>query len=152
MENKVPPLIYVASSWRNELYPTVVKELVNAGYLVYDFRNPGPAGGFSWDQAGMPTGATETVPVQEYGAALATARAKAGFATDYEAMQAADIFVMVLPCERDAHMEIGWAAGRGKQTHILLDNPVKPSLMYQMVDFLHISLTSLLVTLGDAND
>ena len=42
--------VYVASSWRNEQYPEVVKRLRDAGFNVYDFRNP-PSGdhGFWWD-------------------------------------------------------------------------------------------------------
>ena len=41
--------IYVASSWRNGYYPDVVAKLREAGYDVYDFRNP-PSGdpGFKW--------------------------------------------------------------------------------------------------------
>ena len=41
--------IYVASSWRNEFYPSVVETLRKAGHEVYDFRNP-PSGdpGFKW--------------------------------------------------------------------------------------------------------
>ena len=41
--------IYVASSWRNEHYPEVVTQLREAGFDVYDFRNP-PSGdpGFKW--------------------------------------------------------------------------------------------------------
>ena len=36
--------IYVASSWRNQHYPEVVRRLREAGHEVYDFRNP-PHGG-----------------------------------------------------------------------------------------------------------
>lgn len=32
--------IYVASSWRNTYYPSVVSALRDAGHDVYDFRNP----------------------------------------------------------------------------------------------------------------
>lgn len=41
--------IYVASSWRNVYYPEVVNRLREAGFEVYDFRNP-PSGdeGFHW--------------------------------------------------------------------------------------------------------
>lgn len=44
--------IYVASSWRNEYYPEVVMKLREAGFDVYDFRNP-PASdeGFHWNNA-----------------------------------------------------------------------------------------------------
>ena len=41
--------IYVASSWRNQYYPEVVKRLREAGHDVYDFRNPPHGGaGFHW--------------------------------------------------------------------------------------------------------
>ena len=36
--------VYVASSWRNQYFPEVVKRLREAGHEVYDFRNP-PHGG-----------------------------------------------------------------------------------------------------------
>ncbi len=41
--------IFVASSWRNDYYPNVVKALRGAGHDVYDFCNP-PSGnpGFKW--------------------------------------------------------------------------------------------------------
>lgn len=32
-------IIYVASSWRNALYPNVVQRLRDARHEVYDFRN-----------------------------------------------------------------------------------------------------------------
>lgn len=43
--------IYVASSWRNEFFPEVVKTLREAGHEVYDFRNPPSGGhGFKWSE------------------------------------------------------------------------------------------------------
>lgn len=41
--------IYVASSWRNQFYPEVVKRLREEGHQVYDCRNPWHGGsGFHW--------------------------------------------------------------------------------------------------------
>lgn len=40
--------IYVASSWRCEWQPAVVAALREAGYEVYDFRNPPGNTGFHW--------------------------------------------------------------------------------------------------------
>ena len=41
--------IYLASSWRNEYFPGIVQTLREAGYDVYDFRNPGDGSdGFRW--------------------------------------------------------------------------------------------------------
>ena len=48
-EMRMKRKIYVASSWRNGVYPEVVAKLREAGHEVYDFRNP-PSGdpGFKW--------------------------------------------------------------------------------------------------------
>ena len=41
--------IYVASSWRNQYFPEVVKKLREYGHDVYDFRNPPHNhGAFMW--------------------------------------------------------------------------------------------------------
>ena len=41
--------IYVASSWRKQYYPEVVKRLKDEGHDVFDFRNPPQGGGgFHW--------------------------------------------------------------------------------------------------------
>jgi hypothetical protein len=76
-----------------------------------------------------------------------------GFDSDFDAMKRADTFVLVLPCGRSAHLELGWAVGAGKRTAILLDpdldtNTVTPELMYKMVDFIAPSVFDLLDWLG----
>lgn len=71
-----------------------------------------------------------------------------GYTADFEAMQKADTFILVLPCGRSAHLELGWAVGAGKRTAILLDDPVTPELMYKMVDFVAKDMFSLLGWLG----
>ena len=38
--------VYVASSWRNEVYPRVVEALREAGHEVYDFRHQS----VSWEE------------------------------------------------------------------------------------------------------
>ena len=139
--------IYVATSWRNDLQPRVVKSLRAAGYEVYDFRNPPNGNGFSFGELTLAPPPYEIQPY-EFIQTLQHPRAKEGFDSDYQAMQKADIFVLVLPCERDAHLELGWVVGVGKETHILLDNPCRASLMYQMVDHIHPDLDSLLMILG----
>lgn len=156
-----PEYIYVATSWRNTMQPTVVRSLEDAGYGVYDFRNPNGEKGFAWSDLDFVAGKMDTPNGEldmvwdhnhsdphQYIEALGHPKTLVGFDRDYQAMQKADIFVMVLPCERDAHLELGWAIGAGKETHILLSDPVKASLMYHMADFIHVNLDELLVTLG----
>ena len=91
---------------------------------------------------------SDEVAVGDYLPALEHPRAVEGFDSDFSAMQAADTFVLVLPCGRSAHLELGWAVGAGKRTAILLDDPCTPELMYRLVDKLATSLVDLLGWLG----
>lgn len=142
-----PQKIYVASSWRNMLQDAVVHVLRAAGFDVYDFKNPPNGAGFGWEQVALPPYA-DNVPPDQYLEALDHPRAIEGFNADFDAMKAADIFVLVLPCGRSAHLELGWAVGMGKRTAVLLDDPCTPELMYKMVDHLSPSVFDLLGWLG----
>lgn len=123
--------IYVASSWRNERQPAVVAALREAGHEVYDFRNPAPGNtGFGWRQCD-PRPPSEW-SVDDYRHVLRTARAEEGFAFDMGALRACDACVLVLPCGRSAHLELGWAAGAGKRTLVLCEKLDEPELMYLM--------------------
>lgn len=75
-------------------------------------------------------------------------RSREGFQSDFDAMQRADTFVMVLPCGKSAHLELGWAIGAGKRTAILLEDPVEPELMYLCADYLATSVVDLLGWMG----
>lgn len=86
--------------------------------------------------------------VDEYLRMVNHPRAVEGFEADFAAMQRADTFVLVLPCGKSAHLELGWAIGAGKRTAILLEDPVEPELMYRMADYLAPSLVDLLGWLG----
>lgn len=130
--------IYVASSWRNPFQADVVKALSFDGHAVYDFKNPRPGDrGFSWSEID-PNWLKWTA--KQYVAALDHPIAKRGFASDFNAMKWADTFVLVLPCGRSAHLELGWAAGAGKQTLILTQDGEEPELMAKMCDHICTSL------------
>jgi hypothetical protein len=129
--------VYVTSSWRNEQQPTVVAALRQDGHMVYDFKNPRPGDkGFHWSEID-PNWQNWTE--EEYRDALDHPIAKRGYASDFNAMKWADTFVLILPCGRSAHLELGWACGQGKQTLILLDK-MEPELMTKMVNHLCITL------------
>lgn len=143
--------VYVASSWRNAQQPAVVAALRARGFGVYDFRNPDGGTGFAWSEVGLQR-ENDVSPVADYLAALEHERAVRGFQSDFDAMQAADTFVLVLPCGRSAHLELGWAVGAGKRTVILLDDPCTPELMYRMVDHLARDLTEVMDYVGDPTE
>lgn len=129
--------IYLASSWRNPEQPALVALLRELGHEVYDFRNPRPGcHGFAWSSIDPEWLAWRPGPFR---AALAHPVAEAGFASDFDAMQWADTFVLALPCGRSAHLEAGWAIGAGKPTAILLhEDKFEPELMYLMADLIAI--------------
>ncbi len=136
-----PRKIYVASSWRNPLQSETVQALTTDAHKVYDFKNPRPGdNGFAWSEID-PNWQEWTA--KQYVEALDHPLAKQGFASDFNAMKWADTFVLVLPCGRSAHLELGWAVGAGKQTLILTRDGEEPELMAKMCDHICTSLDEL---------
>ena len=137
--------IYVASSWRNEYQPTVIKDLTRAGHQCYDFRNPPGKAGFKWKdiEEGWEQWTTE-----RYRELLTTnADASFGFIADYRGMQWADTCVLVLPCGRSAHLEAGYFNGANKRLIIFIPHKIEPDLMYLMANHICLSMTEVLEVL-----
>lgn len=124
--------VYVASSWRNEYQPDVVAALTGAGHDVYDFRHPAPGNeGFHWTSVQPAPSPWTGEMLRE---ALIHPIAVEGFNADMDALRGCDACVLVLPCGRSAHMELGWAVGAKKFTVALMLGPDEPELMYRMLD------------------
>lgn len=128
--------IYVASSWRNELQPDVVKELRKAGHGVYDFRHPAKDDkGFHWGE--ISKGWKQWKP-RTYVESLEHPVAVKGFEKDMDALRRADMVVLVLPCGTSAHLEAGFIAGERKTLVIYYEHEYmfptdhEPELMYKM--------------------
>lgn len=132
----LPRRIYLASSWRNPHYFAALDALRSAGHEVYDFRNPAPGQkGFAWRDCGGqaaedgPGNGAQTIP--SYLEAIHSERAEQGFMLDKMALEWCDTCVLALPCGRSAHLELGYAAGQGKDTYVLLhEDKFEPELMY----------------------
>lgn len=132
--------IYVATSWRNKKQPAIVKFLRGLGHEVYDFRNPKEGdNGFHWSEIDKEW---QSWSPREYREALGHDLAVSGYKSDFDAMEWADVFVGVQPFGRSASMEMGWAAGQGKKT-ILLISDGEPELMVKMFSHLCIGLPEL---------
>lgn len=140
--------IYLASSWRNVYQPHFVTLLLDAGHKVYDFRNPSPGkSGFAWRE-------THHVPheqwtVEEYLQALQTERAAEGFSFDFEALKWCDVCVLLLPCGKSAHLELGFAAGAGKHSIVMITEYSDAELMYLLCSAIVTSEYALLKTLAE---
>lgn len=139
-------MIYVASSWRNEYYTEVVLKLREAGFDVYDFRNP-PSGdpGFKWGS--IDPNFMDWTPSQ-YRDMLHHPKAERQFHNDIEAMEACDACVLVLPCGRSAHTEAGWFAGKGKRVFAYIPKKQEPELMYKLFDDVCCSIKELIEALN----
>jgi hypothetical protein len=146
--------IYIASSWRNPKQPEVVQDVRALGHDVYDFRNPhatskrnnGAKGvGFHWTE--IDPNWKNWTPMQ-FRQALETPRAIDGFDSDYDALNWCDVCIMVpgKTAGRSMHLELGYAAGLGKQTIILLSDG-EPELMYKIADHIVIDIRELSETL-----
>lgn len=123
--------IYVASSWRNLYQPEVVRFLREQGHEVYDFRHPEGRTGFQWSEIDENW---QKWAVSRYRTALEHPIACAGFKSDFDAMQWADVCVLVLPCGRSAHSEAGWMKGAGKKVIVYQPCDEEPELMYKLFD------------------
>lgn len=139
--------IYVASSWRNQFQPNVVSMLRFNGHEVYDFRNP-PNGvpGFAWSEIDPEW---QTWTADQYRALLTTHPIAArGFLNDLRGMQWADTCLLVLPCGRSAHLELGWFSGQGKRSIILTRDGEEPELMALLANEICVSMDEVLLALG----
>jgi len=149
--------IYLASSWRNEQQQELLAQLRADGHEVYDFHNPKPGDvGFSWKQVSpdgedLRSGSVTAADLESYLIALDHPRAREGFQSDFDAMKWADTFVLLLPCGRSAHLEAGWAAGAGKECHVVLSTEkFEPELMYRCCQEVHIDAEQLRERLSES--
>ncbi len=128
--------LYVASSWRNVYQPHIVELLTGVEHEVYDFRHPhlgpGARGGFHWSDIDSEW---ERWSPTQFIRALEDPLAKDGAAADLEGLNWAEGLVLVMPCGRSSHLELGYVIGQGKPTFVLLTDG-EPELMYSLVSHL----------------
>lgn len=117
--------IYVASSWRNNKQQEVVVALDKAGHNAYDFRNAETA--FSWTEIDNTYPWTIDVCQKAVNHPIAIA----GFSNDMEALDNADLCVIVLPAGRSAHWELGYAAGRKIPVVAYFAGEIEPEIIYR---------------------
>lgn len=117
---------------------------------VYDFREPTPGNsGFGWSQCtDSPTALTD--PRRFRDEVLCHPRAEEGFQLDMSALRRSWATVLVLPCGRSAHLELGYAVGDGQFTVVLLDDPMsEPELMYKMCERIAVSVDEVVRVIDD---
>lgn len=127
----------------------VVARLRLEGHEVYDYRKPvvsGPGSdGFHWSEIDVNW---KSWSKERYRDALSHPIAERGFLFDMNALRTCDACVLVLPCGRSAHLELGWAVGAGKLTIVLLHGENEPELMVKMCDRICLTLDEVVRSLN----
>ena len=127
--------VYVASSWRNRYFPEVVELIRAAGLSAYDFREQG----FSWGAVDPSRGMSPNrapVDIHKHAELLEHPLAAEHFALDADALENAQATVVVLPCGRSAHLELGYAIAGAQHTAVYMPEPQEPELMYRYCDLI----------------
>jgi len=137
-------MIYVASSWRNLLQPTVVKFLRDAGFEVYDFKKAQQT--FHWEQIHPKW---KDWDAKTYRKVLNHRYVQLAYSEDLYALTRSEALVMVTPCGNSAGIEFGYACGMGKKCAIFLGNG-DPETMHRMTANIFTELDDLAKWCGEA--
>jgi hypothetical protein len=110
--------VYVADSVRRTYFhDTVIQALRADGHQVYDHRNPEPGNnGFRWSDHDPNWRSWD---LRRSIDALTSPPAEHAYKLDMWHLESATATVLVLPAGNSAHLELGFAKGRGQRTAIL---------------------------------
>lgn len=117
--------MYIIGSLRNEEIPEIAKSLRDLGFDAFDdWYAAGPIADDCWKSYEEQRGNT-------YKDALKGYAAKHVFEFDKYHLNRCDSALLVLPAGKSGHLELGYMAGLGKETYVLLDHPDRWDIMYQ---------------------
>jgi len=131
--------VYIIGALKNSNIPDIAQQL-RPTYDVFDqWITPGPDADQYLFEYAKHRG-------WNYKEALSCYAAKNNFDFDKRHIDSSDIVIMVMPCGKSGHLELGYSIGAGKEAHILFDKePERFDLMYNFVpvDNIHFSIESL---------
>ena len=130
--------VYLVGSLRNPKIPSIANKIRELGYEVFDdWISPGPETDDKWQEYEKTRG-------RSYKEALAGDHARNVFKFDLKHLENADIVIMVIPCGKSGHLELGWAIGQGKKGYVLFDEePERYDIMYAFCTDIFFSLDDL---------
>lgn len=122
--------VYIVGSLRNGHVPILANFIRKEAKIEVfdDWYAAGPEADDYWKKYEQEKGLS-------YRQALQGAAARNVFEFDKRNILASSHVLLVLPAGKSGHLELGWAAGKGKQTAILLDDPDRWDVMYQFADY-----------------
>jgi hypothetical protein len=117
--------LYLIGSLRNEEIPTIAQSIRSTGLDVFDdWYAAGPEADDYWKRY-------ETGRGRTYKSALGGYAARHVFEFDRHHLDRCDSALLVLPAGKSGHLELGYVAGSGRPTYVLLDRPDRWDVMYQ---------------------
>jgi hypothetical protein len=120
--------VYIGGSLSN---PEIIRitKLIQEEYDAFSsWVTPGPDADEHWRDYEKELG-------YSYREALRRPAAQNIFEFDKKHIDAADVFVMVMPCGKSAHLELGYAAGTGKRTIVYMpEEPERYDVMLAFAD------------------
>lgn len=115
--------IYIIGSLRNAEIPNVANAIESLGIEAFsDWYGAGPEADDKWKEHEQSRGRT-------YREALKGPAARHVFEFDKYHLDRCDAALLVLPAGKSGHLELGYTAGRGKPSFILMDNPDRWDVM-----------------------
>ena len=131
--------VYIASSWKNRGGVRELAEHIRAmGFECDDFTDDSRGRFvFSWTEI------TENELKLTAKKLLEDERAQKAFKEDVSMIDWADVLILLLPSGKSSHMELGYAAGKGKEIIIFAPLGFEPGEWEVMYGFAHAMTDSL---------
>ena len=140
-------VIYLIGSLRNPEIPHIGNKLREIGFDVFcDWHSAGPEADDSWQRY-------ETIRGRSYVKALRGYAAQHVFQFDLTHLNRSDVGILMLPAGKSGHLELGYLAGQGKKTYILLDKePERWDVMYNFMTGVFFNIEDLIKELVNGRD
>lgn len=121
--------IYLIGSLRDKNVPVLAKTLREAGHTVFDdWYAAGPEADDYWRDYEKQRG-------RSYNEALQGYAANHVFEFDKKHLIQADTVILLMPCGRSGHIELGWAIGQGAKGYVLYpETPERYDVMYRFTN------------------
>lgn len=138
--------LYLIGSLRNPDVPLVSATLRTFGHQVHDdWYAAGPRADDHWQEYEKDRGKTLSE-------ALRTPAAQNVFHFDKQYLDWCDAAVLLMPCGKSGHLELGYAIGTGKRGYVLmLEEPDRWDVMYAFTDGLFTDIYDLAEELSSGN-
>ena len=124
----MPKKVYLIGSLINPEVHKLSQKIRELGFIVFDdWYAAGPEADDKWRDYEKARGRT-------YRDALAGLAAEHVYNFDFKHLNESDVAVLLLPCGKSGHLELGYMLGKGRKGYILLDNPERWDVMYKFAD------------------